>query len=273
MSASPDRAAEFRALHSGPGILVLPNAWDAASAALMADAGAKAVATSSAAVAWAHGYADGDALPTEKLVATISEIARVLPAPLTADIEGGYSDDLETLARTVAAVIDAGAVGINLEDGRRDPELHARKVEAARKAADRRGVKLFINARTDVFLKRLLEGEAALEEALRRAELYRAAGADGIFVPFANDPQLIATLAGAIALPLNIMGWAGVPKASELQALGVRRLSSATHLFRAAFAPLKQAIDAYLRDGDPTALAQAGEGLPDLNARFQATAA
>ena len=272
MSTPSDRAAEFHTLHSGPQILVLPNAWDAASAAMMADAGAKAVATSSAAVAWAHGYADGDALPVDKLVATISEIARVLPVPLTADIEGGYSDDLETVARTVSAVIDAGAVGINLEDGRRDPELHARKLEAARKAADRSGVRLFINARTDVFLKRLLEGEAALEEALRRAELYRAAGADGIFVPFANDPQVIGTLAGAIALPLNVMSWAGVPVASELEALGVRRLSSATHLFRAAFAGLKRAIDVYLRDGDPSALADAGEGVPDLNARFRTTA-
>ena len=271
MSTSSDRAAEFHALHSGPQILVLPNAWDAASAALMADAGAKAVATSSAAVAWAHGYADGDALPVDKLVATISEVARIASVPVTADIEGGYSDDLETLARTVAAVIDAGAVGINLEDGRRDPELHARKVEAARKAADRSGVRLFINARTDVFLKRLLEGEAALGEALRRAELYRAAGADGIFVPFANDPKLIATLAGSIVLPLNIMSWTGVPVASELEALGVRRLSSATLLFRAAFAPLKRAIEAYLRDGDPSALAGAGDGAPDLNTRFSTT--
>lgn len=272
MSAPADRAAEFHTLHSAPHILVLPNAWDAPSAALMADAGAKAVATSSAAVAWAHGYADGDTLPVDKLLTTISEIARVLSVPLTADIEGGYSDDLETVARTVAAVIDAGAVGINLEDGRRDPELHARKVEAARKAADRSGVRLFINARTDIFLKRLIEGEAALEEALRRAELYRAAGADGIFVPFANDPKLIATLASSIALPLNIMGWAGVPTASELEALGVRRLSSATHLFRAAFAPLQRAIEAFLRDGDPTALADAGEGVPNLNARFATTA-
>ena len=272
MSAPSDLAAQFHALHEGPQILVLANAWDAASAAIMADAGAKAVATSSAAVAWAHGYADGDALPVDKLLTTISEIARVVAVPLTADIEGGYSDDLAIVARTVAAVVDAGAVGINLEDGRRDPELHARKVEAARQAADRSGVKLFINARTDVFLKRLVEGDAALEEALRRAELYRAAGADGIFVPFANDPELIATLASSIPLPLNVMGWTGVPPARELQALGVRRLSSATHPFRAAFAPLKRAIEAYLRDGDPTALAEAGQGVPDLNARFSATA-
>lgn len=117
------QATTFKQLHAGPQILVLPNAWDAASAALMEDAGAQAVATSSAAVAWAHGYADGDLLPVPTLLAAIGEIARVLKVPLTADIEGGYSDDLEALSETVRGVIDAGAVGINLEDGVRDAAL------------------------------------------------------------------------------------------------------------------------------------------------------
>ena len=268
MSEQAKRAEAFHELHQGPQVLVLPNAWDAASAALMQDAGAPAVATSSAAVAWAHGYPDGDDLPTDKLIATLSEIARVISVPLTADIEGGYSDDLETLGRTIAQVIDAGAVGINLEDGRRDPTLHARKVEAARKAADRSGVKLFINARSDVVLKRLLEGEAAMQEMIRRAALYRDAGADGFFAPWVSEPEQIRTLTSSIALPLNIMGWPGVPPASELQALGVRRVSSATHLFRAAFGPLKQAIETYLRQGDVSSLAAAAEGLPNLNQRF-----
>ena len=272
MSDQAGRAEDFHRLHHGAEILVLPNAWDAVSAALMQDAGAKAVATSSAAVAWAHGYPDGDDLPTDRLIATISEIARVISAPLTADIEGGYSDDLPTLERTITQVVEAGAVGINLEDGRRDADLHARKIEAARRAADRAGVTLFINARTDVYLKRLAEGEAALAETLRRAELYRSAGADGLFVPWASEPELIRTLASSMALPLNIMGWPGVPPAAELQALGARRLSSATNLFRAAFGPLKEAVDAYLRDGDLSAQAAAGDGLPNLNQRFAAKA-
>src|ERR1700761_487427 len=112
-------AQAFAALHAGPDILVLPNAWDAASAAVMADAGAKAVATSSAAVAWAHGYADGDKLPLKNLIFTIETVARVAGVPVTADIEGGYTDDLGQLAETIKAVIGAGAVGINLEDGNR----------------------------------------------------------------------------------------------------------------------------------------------------------
>jgi 2-methylisocitrate lyase-like PEP mutase family enzyme len=260
----------FHALHAGPApaILVLPNAWDAVSAALMSDAGAQAVATSSAGVAWAHGYPDGDALPVDKLLVAISEIARVIPVPLTADIEGGYSDDLAALAGTVTGVIDAGAAGINLEDGLRDPELHARKLEAARRAADRAGVKLFINARVDVYLHRLAEGAAAEAETLRRAELYRTAGADGIFVPGLAEAAAIGRLASAIALPLNVMSRAGVPPAAELRKLGVRRLSSATGLFRAAYAPMIKAAEAFLRDGDPSALAAAGQGVPNLNARF-----
>jgi 2-methylisocitrate lyase-like PEP mutase family enzyme len=262
------QAEQFAALHAGRGILVLPNAWDAASAAVMEDAGAKAVATSSAAVAWAHGYPDGDALPLKHLLMTVEALARVVKVPVTADIEGGYTDDLAVLAETIKAVIGAGAVGINLEDGSRDPDLHARKVAAARKAADAAGVALFINARTDVYLKRLAEGDAAEAEAVRRAALYKDAGASGIFVPGPSDPELIRRLAAAIGLPLNIMLLPSLPKAADLQALGVRRVSSATAPFRAAYATVAKAVAAFLADGDPVAFAAGAEGLPNLNKRF-----
>ncbi|MES2896946.1 MAG: isocitrate lyase/phosphoenolpyruvate mutase family protein [Pseudomonadota bacterium] len=262
------QAETFRALHAGPDILVLPNAWDAASAAMMEDAGAKAVATSSAAVAWAHGYADGDILPVPTLLAAIGEMARVIKVPLTADIEGGYSDDLATVAQTIRGVIGAGAVGINFEDGARDPELHVRKIETVREAAAQAGVALFVNARIDVYLKGLAKGEEALAETLRRAELYKAAGADGIFVPGPAEDALLATLAKEIALPFNVMGRPGVAPAAKLQALGVRRLSSATAPFRAAYAALGTSIAAYLKDGDAGALAMLGKDLPDLNKRF-----
>lgn len=259
------QAQTFRSLHEGPQILVLPNAWDAASAAMMEDAGAKAVATSSAAVAWAHGYADGDNLPVPVLLNAIGEMGRVLKVPLTADIEGGYSDDLATVAETVRGVIGAGAVGINFEDGTRSPDLHARKIEAVRKAI---GEALFVNARIDVYLKGLAEGEAALAETLRRAELYRAAGADGIFVPGPVDEALLAVLAREIALPLNVMGRGGIAPAARLQEIGVRRLSSATAPFRAAYAALGQLTQAFLADGDASKLAEAGKGAPDFNKRF-----
>src|SRR5688572_16738311 len=114
MPAHPDRAQTFHDLHRGPQILRLPNAWDAGSARQIEGLGAKAIATTSAGVAWAHGYPDGDALPLEMLVATVSETSRVVSIPVSADIEGGYSDDPAEVGRTVAAVIAAGAVGVNL---------------------------------------------------------------------------------------------------------------------------------------------------------------
>ena len=262
----PAKADEFAALHAGPDILVLPNAWDAASAAVMEDAGAKAVATSSAAVAWAHGYPDGDALPLEKVLLTIETVVRAVKVPVTADIEGGYTDDLGQLAENIRAVVGAGAVGVNLEDGTRDPDLHARKIEAARKAADGAGVALFINARTDTYLKRLFEGDAAEAETVKRAALYRGAGASGVFVPGPTDEALIGRLAGAIDGPMNIMLTGGLPSSARLQALGVRRLSSGGRPFSGAYAYLANAVKAYLADGlaEPFLL----EGLGNLNKRF-----
>jgi 2-methylisocitrate lyase-like PEP mutase family enzyme len=262
------KAEAFGALHHTGGILVLPNAWDAASAAVMEDAGAKAVATSSAAVAWAHGYPDGDLLPLPLLLETVQAVARVVKVPVTADIEGGYTDDLERLAETIRAVIGVGAVGINLEDGARDPALHARKIESARKAADGEGVDLFINARIDVYLKRLAEGHAAYVETTARAERYRQAGASGIFVPGPSDADLIDRLADEIHLPLNMMLVTGLPGAEQLQALGVRRVSSGGGPFRAVYARLAKAVAGYLADGKADHFAGDPDGLGNLNKRF-----
>jgi 2-methylisocitrate lyase-like PEP mutase family enzyme len=263
-----DHATTFHQLHQGPDVLVLPNAWDAASAAMMSDAGAKAVATSSAAVAWARGFPDGDTVPVPIVLQVIAECAKASKVPLTADIEGGYTDDLATLAETIKGVIGAGAVGINLEDGTRSPDLHAQKIETARKAADQAGVNLFINARTDIYLKGLAQGDAALAETLKRADLYKSAGASGIFVPGPNDAGLIEALVKGIALPVNVMSRGGVPGVAKLKDLGVRRLSSATGLFNAAFTAVAKATEAFLRDGDPDALAAVGGGVPNLNKRF-----
>ncbi|MDR7117145.1 isocitrate lyase/phosphoenolpyruvate mutase family protein [Caulobacter sp. BE254] len=265
MTSTADR---FHALHAGPEVLVLPNAWDAASAALMEDAGAKAVATSSAAVAWARGYADGDAVPVAAVIDTVAGIARVVSVPVTADVEGGYTDDLATLAETIKAVIGAGAVGINFEDGRRDPDLHARKIQTVRATADQTGVNLFINARTDVYLAGLAAGEAALAETLRRAALYAQAGASGIFVPLPIEEDLLSALAAGIALPLNVMGRTSMPSARRLAQLGVRRLSSATGPFNAAYGAMLAGTRTYLADGDTTGYAAFGKDLPNLNARF-----
>jgi 2-methylisocitrate lyase-like PEP mutase family enzyme len=262
------KADRFHALHQGPQVLVLANVWDAASAAIVADAGAQAIATSSAAVAWAHGQADGDILPVEKTCAMVAEIVSVTDLPVSTDFEGGFTDDLAELAENIARVIEAGAVGINFEDGARDPDLHARKIGAARAAAEKAGVNLYINARTDVYLRQLAQGDAAEAEAIRRGKAYVDAGASGVFVPGAADPELIRRLAAAIPAPLNIMAWPGVPDAATLASLGARRLSAGTGTFRVVSAALAKAAKHFLETGDVAALGAAGEGAPNLQKRF-----
>ncbi len=166
---------------------------------------------------------------------TARDIARIIRVPLTVDIEGGYSSDPKAVAEVVARIIDVGAVGINLEDGASPTELLCAKIEAARKTAARVGVDLFINARTDVYLRAVATGDAAVEEVLRRAELYRAAGCDGIFVPCLVDGRAIEAIATAIdPLPLNIMLMPGLASVSELRRLGVRRLSAGAAIAQAA---------------------------------------
>jgi 2-methylisocitrate lyase-like PEP mutase family enzyme len=253
MPARPQDAAQFHALHRD--FLILPNAWDAASARMVQDAGAKAIATSSAAVAWAHGHADGHHLPIAKLVTAVEEIARVVNLPISCDAEGGYSDEPKQAAENIAALIGAGAVGVNLEDGKAAHELHVRKIAAARNAAEHAGVDLFINARVDVYLKKLAPPEEALDETLRRARAAKAAGASGVFVPAVRHED-IAAIAEAAGLPLNLMALPGLPDAAELKARGVKRLSAATSIFNAALAGAREAAEDFLRDGNAEVLWQ-----------------
>jgi 2-methylisocitrate lyase-like PEP mutase family enzyme len=267
MPANPDAASVFHRLHAGD-ILILANAWDAFSAKLIAKAGAKAIATSSAAVAWSHGYADHHHLPVALLVETVAKIARVTTFPITADSEGGYADDPAQVGENIAAIVGAGAVGINLEDGSSPPDLLCRKIEAARASAERAGVNLFINARTDVYLARLAEGEAALAETLKRAKAYRDAGASGLFVPGPVDGRIFEIVAREIPLPLNVMARKGLPPLTELKRLGVRRLSAATGIARTAYAAARDAAEAFLRDGDADALAGVSGPSTDYNALF-----
>lgn len=261
-------AAAFHALHAGPSALLLPNAWDAASARIIESAGAKAIATSSAAVAWAHGFADGHHLPISKLATTIEEIARVVAAPITADAEGGYADDPADVAENIAALIRAGAVGINIEDGREPHELHLRKVAAVRKAAEREGVNLFINARTDVWLKQLVPPEAAMEEGLKRGKALRDAGASGLFVPLLIEPAALETVVREVGLPVNAMSRPNLPKLAELERIGVRRLSAATGVAAAAWAAVRAATEAFLETGDGEVLAQRAGAPFNYNALF-----
>ena len=259
-------AAAFHALHAGPGVLILANAWDAGSARLIVHLGARAVATTSAAVAWAHGYPDGDALPVPLLTASVAAICAAVAVPVTVDVEGGYSDDPAAVEATVGAVIEAGGVGINIEDGGGAPELLCAKIAAARRAGQARGVDLFVNARTDVYLRGLAAGTAAVTETIRRAGLYQTAGASGIFVPGLADPDAIRAIAATTPLPLNLLARAGLPDAAVLGALGVRRLSSGSGIAQAAWAEAQRRAAAFLRDGDSDALSAGAADYGAINA-------
>jgi 2-methylisocitrate lyase-like PEP mutase family enzyme len=265
-----NRAEKFRALHER--FLILPNAWDPGSARLIESCGAAAIATTSSGLGWSNGYPDGSAIPIAILGRAVTAIARVIAVPLSVDIEGGYADDPETVGRNVAVILDSGGIGINLEDGNDPPDAMLRKIAAARAAGQRAGVPLFVNARTDVYLHALVPKERMIEESIARAARYAGAGADGIFVPGAIEPEAIRAIAAAVApLPLNAMMRPGLPPAETLRQLGVRRLSAGGGLAMAALSLTKKLAAEFLADGDSNALAAHIQGVtyPGLNALFK----
>lgn len=238
-----DRYTQFVKLHDRSRLLILPNAWDAASARVMADAGATAVATTSSGVANALGYPDGNKLPREMAIDAVARVAQAVDVPVTADIEEGFGETPDEVADTVAAIAEAGAIGINIEDGMKAPELLAARIEAIKARQAATGAPVFVNARIDAYLR----GHATpFEETLRRVPLYLKAGADGIFVPAAVKPDEIRRLCAEIAAPVNLLQWTGLPPASELPALGVARLSAGGALFYAAMGLAHRAAAAFL---------------------------
>jgi 2-methylisocitrate lyase-like PEP mutase family enzyme len=243
-----DSASTFHALHQN-GLLILPNAWDAGSARVIEHAGAKAIATSSAAVAWANGYPDGEALPLDQLLSTVRAIARVVSVPISADVEGAYASDAEAAGAVAARVVDAGAVGVNVEDGTGAPDLLAAKIERMKRAAAKAGVDLWINARADVYLRRLMEGDAAYAETIARAKRYREAGADSIFVPAITEESLVARMVRDVVLPLNVLAWPGLPAAEKLKELGVRRLSAGSGVAKVALSNVYAMTQTFLTAG------------------------
>ncbi|MFI6625103.1 isocitrate lyase/phosphoenolpyruvate mutase family protein [Streptomyces sp. NPDC050528] len=262
-----DRALAFRALHVPGRPLVLPNAWDAASARIVEDAGASAVATTSAGLAWALGVADGDRLDRERALAAVARITASVTVPVSADIESGFAKDPAGVADTVRAVLAAGAVGVNIEDALYGGEgvlrpiaEQAERIAAARAAADAEGVPLFINARIDTYLR----GVGGVDATLERAAAFRAAGADGIFVPGAVEPGTVKELADRIDAPLNVLVGPGAPPVAELAALGVARVSAGSSIAAAAYAVVRRAARELLDTGTYDAQT-GGLGYGELN--------
>lgn len=263
--------ADFFQLHAPGQLLVLPNAWDAGSARLIESAGAAAIATTSAGLSWSHGYPDGHALPPRVLAAAVAEIERVISVPLSVDVEGGYADDLKAVGDAVAAVIDAGAIGINLEDGNGAPALLCDKIAAAKGAAARAGIDLFVNARTDVYLRELVPADRAVAETIERATRYRAAGCDGIFVPGLREAPAIREIVAAVDAPVNVMVWPGLPVVSALRNLGVRRLSAGAALALSAYGAVQRATVQLLREGNYDAMLEGSPSARAINALMHAT--
>ncbi|MBP1134193.1 2-methylisocitrate lyase-like PEP mutase family enzyme [Arthrobacter sp. PvP023] len=258
-------AAVFHALHDGATPLVLVNVWDVASARLVEEAGAAALATSSSALSWSLGFPDGNHLPRELAIAALRRIATSTALPVTADIESGYAqtggtfDDGE-LRETILSVLAAGAVGINFEDSGDEPLTdvgeQARRIAVVRRAAEEAGVDLFINARTDTYLSGRF-ADTAYTETIRRADAYLAAGANGIFVPGVQDLHVLHDLSRRIAGPLNALAGLGAPSVGELHDAGVRRISIGGNTAKAAYATVSRVAEDVLGDGNWSELAGA----------------
>jgi 2-methylisocitrate lyase-like PEP mutase family enzyme len=250
MDSHTVKALQFRQLHRGPAVLILPNAWDVASARIFESAGFPAIATTSAGIAFSLGYPDGQRIPREEMMARIGRIARAVQVPVTADIEAGYGSSPEDAAKTTRDLIQAGVVGMNLEDGSGNPDrplidlpLAIEKVRAARQAAVEMRAQIWINARTDVYLQPGGDPDADYSEALRRLLAFREAAADSVFSPGLKDAETIRRLASAVECPLNILALPGTPSIPDLEKLGVRRVSVGSGPMRATLTLLRRVAE------------------------------
>ena len=237
------RTDAFRALHRG-NILILPNAWDVASARIVQQAGFDAIATTSAGIAFTLGYPDGQRISREEMLAVVGRIATAVKVPVTADVEAGYGDRPEDAARTARDVLAAGAVGMNLEDATGDPQhplldlaLQVERVKAVRE------LPIVLNARTDVYLLEVGAPEKRYDEALRRLAAFRNAGADCVFVPGLRDAATIGRLVKDLRCPVNILAGPGFPPVPELQKLGVARVSLGSAAMRATLGLLRRVAE------------------------------
>lgn len=270
-------AARFRQLHqrSADSPLVLVNAWDGMTARLVEEAGARAIATPSAGVSWAAGRADGQGLTREEALHAARVVVRTVRIPVSVDVEAGYGEGTPgDVAATARGVIEAGAVGLNLEDapGRDgapllDVEANVARIRAAREAARQAGIALFINARTDTYVRKVGEESTRFDETVRRARAYVDAGADGIFVPLA-PADVIARLVEAIPAPLNIIAGPGSPSIAELGAIGVARVSLGPNLARSVMAHVRRAATEVLTQGTYESLREQVSS-PEANALFK----
>ncbi len=270
------KADKFLALHLHPPILVLPNAWDAGSAVVFESIGFPAIATTSAGVAFSLGFPDGENIGRDVMLARVREIAQAVTVPVTADMEMGYAGSPEEAAETARRVLDAGAVGLNIEDGMQstphtlvDTSLQMEKIRAIREAADREGVHLVINGRTDAYLRSVGDPAGRMAMTVERAAAYRKAGADCIFVPGVIDPAIIRTLVQEIGGPVNVLAGKGSPTTSMLERLGLARISMGSGPMRGTLSLVKRIGEELRQRGTYALFTDAPLDYNALNALFQ----
>jgi 2-methylisocitrate lyase-like PEP mutase family enzyme len=273
-----DRAAEFQRLHAGERALVLVNAWDAASARLLEEAGQAAIATTSAGMAWSLGYADGEQMGAEELIAACRRICRVVKIPVSVDIERGFGSTAGEVSAVARALLEIGVVGVNIEDGVTSgtgqlapPDILAERIAALRTLVRESGRALFINARIDTYFASAIDPASRYEETLRRARIYVQAGADGVFVPGLTSLPEITRLARTVPRPLNIYaGHAGVPSIHALEHAGVRRVSLGCGPLQAALALTRRIAKEALEQGTYTAMTADMISGDEVNGLFRA---
>lgn len=270
MRSQKEKAENFRHLHHQDRPLILPNAWDVPSARVFEDAGFPAVATSSAGLMVSRGYPDGESMPRGELVAAVGRIAGTVGIPLSADVVAGFGRGPREVVATVRRILEAGAVGINIED--KDPTTEqlfsvpaqVRKIRAIRELGPALDVPLVINARTDALT---LNGapEELLREAIRRCIAYRDAGADCVYPMRLTDAASIATLVSAVACPVNVMIRRGLPAIAELTELGVKRVSFGPSASYAAMGLLQRVSQEILTRGTFGSLLDGAISFDELN--------
>ena len=256
IQAQARKAEQLRKLHGGPRILVLPNAWDVASARIIEELGFPAIATTSAGIAASLGYPDGQKISRDEMLNMVARIANAVRVPVTADLEAGYGVTIEDMITTVKAMIAAGAVGMNLEDVTGCDEssqvglpLQVEKIQAIRKVGESLGVPLVLNARTDVYLMPIGPAETRFERTVERLHAYHHAGADCLFAPGLNKGETIAKLVQALRAPLNILVTAGSPTIGELEKMGVARASTGSAVMRATLGLTRRVAKELMESG------------------------
>jgi 2-methylisocitrate lyase-like PEP mutase family enzyme len=271
-----EKAERFRQLHNGPRTLVLPNVWDAASARIIEEAGYPAIATTSAGIANALGYPDGERISRLEMLVMVARIAAATSVPVTADMEGGYGKRPEDMAETARALIASGAIGMNLEDARdEDPatladlSLQIEKIKALKETSASLGVALVLNARTDIYLAGVGDPATRFQCTVERLNAYRHAGADCLFVPGVKDREMIAKLVKEVDGPLNILAVAGTPPIAELERLGVARVSCGSGPMRATLGLLRRIAKQLREEGGYSLMTEGAIPYAEANQLFE----